>query len=67
MTMRGGVYDWTFPSRLEQIREEMRLKQKRIKKSLPQGEVTSVFLCFACWCFQKETKKAESPEYFLFF
>lgn len=43
MIMRGGVYAWTLPPRLEQIREEMKKK-----KNLPQGKVTSVFLTFFC-------------------
>lgn len=66
MIMRGGVYAWMLSPWLEQIREEMKKK-----KNLPQGKVTSVFLTFfllAGVLYKKKKKKrADSPEYFLFF
>lgn len=59
--MRGGVYAWTLQPRLN------RLEKKWKRKNLPQGKVTSVFLTFLLAGVLYKKRRADSPEYFLFF
>lgn len=60
--MRGRGQRLDAPANIKQIREEMKKK-----KNLPQGKVTSVFLTFLLAGILYKKRRADSPEYFLFF